>query len=324
VTFLENGSLFILLMQAAIPTSMLISRLLMGTKYLISQYIGAVVVVIGIVVVLMPTFIYPEEATGSNPALWAFISVISCVPMCLSSVYKEISLGEADIDAVYLNGWVAVFQFIASLPLLLPSGPLAGVPVGDIGQNLADGMRCLGGHNSILNGTKPDNCGVAPAYVSIYILFNLGYNVLIILILKFGSANLLWLALTIMVPMANITFALPFVPNNKPLKPTDIIGLVAIMGGLITYRFYGPVSSMILKCVYPHRYDQLPVPAATPEVPQAEGQRPEDVADTQPMRIGGSLSAHSGRKTSKANAAGSYRETGVALSKSPGANTGGS
>jgi hypothetical protein len=27
-------------------------------------------------------------------------------------------------------------------------------------------------------------------------------------------------------------------PNHKALKPTDIIGLVVIMGGLVTYRFY--------------------------------------------------------------------------------------
>lgn len=32
-------------------------------------------------------------------------------------------------------------------------------------------------------------------------LFNLNYNVLIILILKYGSSNILWLAMTVMVPM---------------------------------------------------------------------------------------------------------------------------
>ena len=34
-------------------------------------------------------------------------------------------------------------------------------------------------------GVQIDRCGNGPAYVSIYILFNLGYNVLIILILKY-------------------------------------------------------------------------------------------------------------------------------------------
>jgi len=40
------------------------------------------------------------------------------------------------------------------------------------------------------------------------------------------------------VPLANCAFALPFVPNSKPLKLTDIIGLVLICFGLFLYRFY--------------------------------------------------------------------------------------
>ena len=45
------------------------------------------------------------------------------------------------------------------------------------------------------------------------------------------------MALTIMVPLGNITFTLPFVPEHSALAVTDIIGLVVIMGGLICYRF---------------------------------------------------------------------------------------
>ena len=37
------------------------------------------------------------------------------------------------------------------------------------------------------------------------------YNILIIMILKWGSSNILWLAMTIMVPLGNLAFALPFV-----------------------------------------------------------------------------------------------------------------
>jgi CRT-like, chloroquine-resistance transporter-like len=47
--------------------------------------------------------------------------------MALSSVYKEIALGEAELDPIYLNGWVAVFQFAISIPLALPAA-LAGSP----------------------------------------------------------------------------------------------------------------------------------------------------------------------------------------------------
>jgi len=71
------------------------------------------------------------------------------------------------------------------------------------------------------------------------------YNLLIILIIKYGSANLLFLALTIMLPLGNCAFTLNFVPGHKPLQITDIIGLVVICAGLVCYRFAATILQMI-------------------------------------------------------------------------------
>lgn len=49
--------------------------------------------------------------------------------MCLSSVYKEKALGDDDMDVIYLNGWVAVFQFMASLLFAVPSAYAMGLPI---------------------------------------------------------------------------------------------------------------------------------------------------------------------------------------------------
>lgn len=48
------GSLLILLPQAAIPISMALSNRIKGEQYRVYQYLGAVVVILGIVVVLEP------------------------------------------------------------------------------------------------------------------------------------------------------------------------------------------------------------------------------------------------------------------------------
>ena len=72
---------------------------------------------------------------------------------------------------------------------------------------------------------------MSPLFVTLYLAFNIGYNILIILIIKFGSASLLFMALTIMVPLGNIAFTLDFVPQHKPLSPFDVIGLVVICSG---------------------------------------------------------------------------------------------
>ena len=237
------GPLLILLSQAAIPMSMLISRYLLKQKYNIFQYGGAIVVMIGIVVVLGN----PGDGTGGdNVLLWAFVMIFSTVPMALSSVYKEIALGETELDPIFLNGWICVFQFLFSLIMCVPASLTSEPPVqiADLPQNIMDGLSCYGGKNSVTcpagsdDSCVPDDCYYsAPILVTVYLIFNQAYNLLIILIIKYGSSNLLFMALTIMVPLGNFAFTLPFVPGNAPLKATDVIGLIVICGGLVCYRF---------------------------------------------------------------------------------------
>lgn len=234
------GPLLILLGQAAIPVSMVISRYLLSARYNVFQYVGALIVAGGIITVLAPAL------SGGGSALWACVMIVSTVPMTLSSVYKEIALGEKELDPIYLNGWIAVFQFLFSLVLCIPSSLATEppVPIPDLPANMWDGLRCYVGYNSIScddssdDACSSDNCfPTAPMFVTIYLFFNQLYNLLIILILKYGSANLLYMALTLMVPLGNVAFTLPFVPQHAALRVTDILGLVIICLGLGTYRF---------------------------------------------------------------------------------------
>ncbi len=68
VNYIPSGSLIILLTQAAIPISMGISRALLKVKYGIHHYIGALIVVAGLVVVLIPQFLtkQPDENGQSS------------------------------------------------------------------------------------------------------------------------------------------------------------------------------------------------------------------------------------------------------------------
>ena len=61
---------------------MVISKYMLNAKYNRYQYIGAIVVAAGILVVLLPTM------QGSGAPQWVVIMILSCVPMTLSSVYK--------------------------------------------------------------------------------------------------------------------------------------------------------------------------------------------------------------------------------------------
>lgn len=234
-----GGPLLILLSQAAIPVSMVISRYLLAAKYNKFQYLGAVVLAAGIVTVLSPSL------SGGGSILWSCVMIASTVPMTLSAVYKEIALGEKELDPIFLNGWIAVFQFLFSLILCVPSSLASDppVPIPDLPANMWDGMKCYVGINSVTCGEGDDSCQAdkcnpqAPEFVTVYLFFNQLYNLLIILMLKYGSANLLYMALTLMVPLGNVAFTLPFVPGHAALQVTDIIGLVIICFGLGCYRF---------------------------------------------------------------------------------------
>ena len=236
--YITSGSLLILLQQSAIPMSMVISYFLLKVKYKWYHIVGACVVGVGLITVLLPKFIKPSDGMGENLPLWVSVMILSCIPMCLSSVYKEKALGEVEIDAMYLNGWIAVWQFLFSIPLAIPSAYAQQIPLKELPSNFYGGMKCYMGINSL----PSDDCGIAPFYVNTYLAFNICYNILIILILKFGSANILWMAMTVMVPLGNAAFALRFVPGHKPLGVEDIIGLIVILGGICMYRFYDVIN----------------------------------------------------------------------------------
>lgn len=46
------------------------------------------------------------------------------------------------------------------------------------------------------------------------------------------SANVLFLASTVMVPIGNVAFSLNFVPHHQDLNPSDTMGLVFILTGM--------------------------------------------------------------------------------------------
>jgi hypothetical protein len=249
-TFIKSGSLLILLQQASIPITMAMSRLTLSAQYTRAQYAGAAVVIVGIGVILLPSFapgMGGDDDCGSaqcSPILWSGVLVVSCVPMCMSTVYKERALAKIDCDPVYLNGWVALWQFLILLPISFPAAPFSGVAMRDVPTNLVDGWNCYVGVDTVTaamsaaSGKPVDHCWPGGlVYASLYLVFNQLYNLLIVLMLKYGSANLLYLAMTLLVPLGNIAFALPFMPQAQPLTLVNFVGLAIIMAGLFCYRF---------------------------------------------------------------------------------------
>ena len=245
--YIVKASLIVLLQQAAIPISMYMSRILLKARYVKSQYVGSFIVLLGIFVVLLPTLKGEENkqsdnTNAPNQILWILVMIFSCIPMTLSSVYKEKALGEQEIDVIYLNGWVSIFQFLISIPLAIPSAWCTNLQLSEIPANIIGGYRCyFYAEDTILESSDlkaKDDCGPAPFLVTAYIVCNIAYNLMMVLILKHGSSSLLYMASTILVPLGNMIFALPMVPQHTPMTTFDITGLAIIMLGLMVYRFW--------------------------------------------------------------------------------------
>lgn len=222
------GPLLVLLPQAAIPCSMFFTRYLLPstTYYRWTQYLGAAVVVLGILVVLEPVvshrrspdfyceavdlyndctvcqvestqdgclshlpksnddggddndddgvlwfFQQYQQSNRTNPAdgsalcqwlpyeealkeeefltfAWSLVMLASTIPMTLSTIYKELALGDGiEIDPIYLNGWIAIFQFLFSLLVAIPAGWFSSPSIApwNVPQNLWDGLKCFAG-----------------------------------------------------------------------------------------------------------------------------------------------------------------------------------
>ena len=224
INYIPSASMIVLVQQSAIPISMIMSSMTLGARYTRSQYAGAGIVFGGIVAVLIPKLMGAGDDSadgsgnypGSSQLLWYTVLVLSGIPMCLSSVYKEKELGALDIDVVYLNGWVAIYQFIFAIPLCIPTAFVIGMDLADIMPNMSNGWKCYLGENSVglHENLPPDDCSMSPFYVTSYLGFNLVYNILMIVILKHGSANILWLASTIIVPLSNVAFSLQIMPGR--------------------------------------------------------------------------------------------------------------
>ena len=62
---------------------------------------------------------------------------------------------------------------------------LSHIPLADVPAEMINGARCLAGYNSIAVASdlwRVDDCASAPVFVGLYIVFNLGYNLLVVVV----------------------------------------------------------------------------------------------------------------------------------------------
>jgi hypothetical protein len=105
----------------------------------------------------------------------------------------------------------------------------------DLAQNWWRAILCLFAHeNTIESGCHPDECFQGALWVHLGVLSSSVFTLSVLSVLKYGSSSLLYLGLTVIVPLGHLVFSL-HTPSSIHLW--DVAGLLVLVAGLVLYRF---------------------------------------------------------------------------------------
>ncbi|OEH78385.1 drug metabolite transporter superfamily related protein [Cyclospora cayetanensis] len=212
-----GGTAQVVLSQLGIPVMLLLCWLMLGKKYNAIQHLGAAVIIMGVLVVESPGLLHPNKEDSNNVPFFNLLFLLSILPSSLSYVVKEIAFRGVQMNTSFLQFWVALFQFFVGFILLpVTSLPLLGrevVPLAELWTRLINGGKCLFGISIIVPpecgpvwGVPCDFCEGAWVEVLVYVLFNLIYNVCSMLVLKHCGATVLFLIMTVRLPLTSMAF----------------------------------------------------------------------------------------------------------------------
>jgi len=170
---------------------------------------------------------------------WSIVVLLSCIPSVMSTVYKQVALQTAtSMHPILINGWVSLFQLLCGFFLVIPSGLVSSPRVHplEIGSNWMAGIGCLFYQtNSVETGCHPDDCSSAALWVHLFLANAVVYALSMLFVLKYGSCDLMYLGLTLVVPLGHLAF--DYHSSFSDLRSYDIAGLAILVAGLMLYRF---------------------------------------------------------------------------------------
>ncbi|KAL8454980.1 hypothetical protein Emag_001183 [Eimeria magna] len=187
----------VVLSQLGIPVMLLLCRFVLGKTYNAIQHLGAAVIIVGVLVVESPGLLHPSAEDSSNLPFFNLLFLLSILPSSLSYVVKEVAFRGVQMNTSFLQFWVALFQFFVGFALL----PLTSLPL------LGSGLKVERlGVFLFLHGIGLRPRRRAGVEVLVYILFNLIYNVCAMLVLKHCGATVLFLVMTVRLPLTSMAF----------------------------------------------------------------------------------------------------------------------
>eukprot|EP00615_Pteridomonas_danica_P008497 CAMPEP_0114363230 /NCGR_PEP_ID=MMETSP0101-20121206/26395_1 /TAXON_ID=38822 ORGANISM="Pteridomonas danica, Strain PT" /NCGR_SAMPLE_ID=MMETSP0101 /ASSEMBLY_ACC=CAM_ASM_000211 /LENGTH=378 /DNA_ID=CAMNT_0001509737 /DNA_START=312 /DNA_END=1445 /DNA_ORIENTATION=+ len=243
-----DGGLQNLLNQCSIPGTIVMSYFFLGETVNKSQGLGSTAIVLGTAVSVLPAILNPNLHSATT-VTGVLIYLCGIIPTSASNVYKEAAFrtgNDLHVDIYLLSALVAVFQVIFGfmfIPILALPG-FGGIPLAEIPNQLRYGFYCFLGQNSL----PGDHCGYtnhwfqgSTAAMLIYCVINFGYNVLSLLVTKYGSATLMVVSAALALPITNLAFSWKFLMGDyvESFSDADVAALVIVVFGFLVYSSDG-------------------------------------------------------------------------------------
>lgn len=238
------GTLQTLLLQFIIPATMITSIIFLRSKYKLNQYLGALLVVVGIVVSLIPDFGNKENLLPNEGIFWIVIFIIGSIPGAFYNVYEEFAFRAQEMDIGYLMAWSNLGQWISLWLIapfnLIPKFSPNGHTFHDLMIQYQDGLKCFVGIDTGTTGsTQDDPCD---GMWIIFLLFCTGYvlnNFCSAALVKYGNATFSILISISSSILANFAFSARFIMGQfaVPVSWYDVLALLLVISGVVLYRF---------------------------------------------------------------------------------------
>ena len=233
-----------MLSQAVLPVNMALAWRFLGTRFRPSHYVGAALAVGAGFVQVLCSDKAAGTAQGGDYALFVLIMLLSVLPAAGGNVYKERCLKVfAHWDLWYVNAVVATLQLtmgLLSVPLISLPFTAGHVPLSRLRNYFHDATRCTLGDAGGVMEDLPCASDVAPPWeiFCIYIVFNLLFSNLMLLLFRKGSSTLFSIGSTARIPVVALMLLFPALAGPKASTPhaSDAFAAALAVAGLACYQ----------------------------------------------------------------------------------------
>ncbi|KAL9651172.1 hypothetical protein ABK040_008244 [Willaertia magna] len=234
-----SGNINIAVNQALIINNMILSFLFLSTRYNALHYGGVLLVIIGIAVDIFPIFLNTKGGSDKYQWAWALLIYASTLLQALSNVFTEKFLKKANLDVWYMQGVSIFMQFIFGLLTFwtafipLPS-PYQYITPTQLPEYFGNSFKCVVG----INSQKGDHCEYIYILLAVFLFFNLGFNMSMLYVFKYGSSTLAVVSSALRLITSNICFMIPFIAGPltaSSLSAMQIESLIILVAGVVMY-----------------------------------------------------------------------------------------